>query len=133
MKKFPAFFSGFFMLTVGCALAVGAAFGLPHCHGDTAMRCVWMLRAAAAAGFLVGATGILLQFSSRECAKGIELVNILNGLLIAAIAGPVIGPCPNPAMACHSVSGTAVTAAGVLISLAAAFDVWRLSQKDSSL
>jgi MFS family permease len=129
MNRFPAFFSGFVMLLIGCALAMGAAFGLPRCHGEIAMRCVWMLRAAAAAGFMVGITGILLQFSPRERAAGLQMANILNGLLITAIGGPVIGPCTDPAMACAEFSGTAVMLSGALITLVAAADCWRLSKK----
>ena len=48
----PNFLSGFLMVLVGALVAFASLFWLPHCGGETPMRCVWLLRACAGVGFI---------------------------------------------------------------------------------
>lgn len=127
MKK-PAFISGLLMMVLGLGLAVAVLYFLPHCHTPKPMRCFWMVRATALMGFYVGVAGVMLQWAGRQVAVGIELMNVLAGLVIVALATFVIGPCPNPMMGCHTTTQNVVILWGVMITLAGAADAWRLSR-----
>lgn len=124
----PAFFSGLAMMALGLGLVVAALYFLPICHGDHPMQCFWMTRAIGVVGFAIGLSGVMLQFLERQRAVGVQMMNVLLGLVVVALATFAIGPCPNPMMACHAVTGKVLTLWGVLVAVAAAMDAWRLSR-----
>ena len=107
----PNFLSGFLMVLVGALVAFASLFWLPHCGGETPMRCV------------------VMKFVAAKTAAGIQIGNVLMGLLLVALAAFLIGSCPNPMMACHRVTDPALIVIGVLVALVAAVDAWRLSKK----
>ena len=117
----PNFLSGFLMVVVGALVAFASLFWLPHCGGETPMRCVWLLRAATGVGFM--------KFVAAKTAAGIQIGNVLMGLLLIALATVLIGTCPNPMMACHRVTDPALIVIGLVVALIAAADAWRLSKK----
>ncbi len=128
----PAFISGLLFLILGAALSMASLVLLPHCRGDAVMRCVWMTRAVSCLAFGVAVEGVILQFVSRGPAMGLEISIVLLGLLIAATAGVVIGPCPSPMMACHKLTQGVIIVSGLVISVAALADLWRLSRSRAS-
>ncbi len=128
MKK-PAFFSGFLMMIVGAALALAAMYGLPHCGGETPMRCIWMLRAVGGLGMVIAVLGVAMQFAAREIAMGLQIANALNGILVVSLATFLIGACPNPLMRCHTITEPVLVVWGAAIALVALADFWRLSKK----
>lgn len=125
----PGFLSGFLMTVLGGALAVAAAFFLPHCGGDKPMRCVWMLHAVCGAGFSVALLGVAMQFVGRGIAMGLQIANAVNGLLILALSTVLIGACPNPMMKCHTISEPILVVWSLVIVVAALLDLWRLSRQ----
>lgn len=125
----PGFLSGFLMMVLGGALAVAAAFFLPHCGGDKPMRCVWMLHAVCGAGFSVALLGVAMQFVGRGIAMGLQIANAVNGLLILALSTVLIGACPNPMMKCHTISEPILVVWSLIIVVAALLDLWRLSRQ----
>lgn len=125
----PGFLSGFLMMVLGGALAVAAAFFLPHCGGDKPMRCVWMLHAVCGAGFSVALLGVAMQFVGRGIAMGLQIANAVNGLLILALSTVLIGACPNPMMKCHTISEPILVVWSLVIVVAALLDLWRLSRQ----
>lgn len=128
MKK-PAFFSGLLMLVVGALLALAAMFWLPHCGGEKPMRCIWMLHAVCGVGLVVAISGVLMQFAARGVAMGLQIANVLNGLLVVALSTFLIGACPNPLMGCHTVTEPILVVCGAVLALIALVDFWRLSKK----
>ena len=128
MKK-PALLSGLVMLVIGALLALAAMFWLPHCGGEKPMRCVWMLAAVSGSGLLIAVTGVVMQFASRQIAMGLQIANVLNGLLVVALSTFLIGACPNPLMRCHTVTEPILVVWGAAIALIALVDFWRLSKK----
>ena len=125
----PNFLSGFLMVLVGALVAFASLFWLPHCGGETPMRCVWLLRASTGVGFMILVSGVVMKFVAAKTAAGIQIGNVLMGLLLIALAAFLIGSCPNPMMACHRVTDPALIVIGVLVALVAAVDAWRLSKK----
>lgn len=125
----PGFLSGLLMMALGGALALAAAFWLPHCRGDVTMRCVWMLHAVCGAGFAVAVLGGLMQFVGREIAMGLQIGNAVLGLLILALSTVLIGACPNPLMKCHTTTEPILVVWALVISAAALADLWRLSRQ----
>lgn len=125
----PNFLSGFLMVLLGAVVAFAALFFLPHCGGDKPMRCVWLLRAASGVGFGIVIAGVVMKFVSTKVAAGIQIGNVLMGLLLIALATFLIGSCPNPMMACHRVTDPALIVLGVVVMLAAGLDAWRLSKR----
>ena len=91
MKR-PAFFSGFLMMLAGLGLTVAVMFLLPF-HKDAAAPCFYLVRMTAVLGFASALAGVMLQFSSAGLAAGIELMNMLLGIVITLAAAFVIGPC----------------------------------------
>ena len=121
----PNFLSGFLMVLVGALVAFASLFWLPHCGGETPMRCVWLLRASTGVGFMILVSGVVMKFVAAKTAAGIQIGNVLMGLLLVALAAFLIGSCPNPMMACHRV----LIVIGLVVALIAAADAWRLSKK----
>lgn len=123
------FLSGFLMLVIGALVAIASLYILPHCGGDKPMRCVWLLRATAGVGLGILLSGIVIKFVSAKVAAGLQIGNVLFGLLIVALASFLIGTCPNPMMACHRVTDPALIVIGLVVALIAGVDAWRLSKK----
>ena len=91
MKR-PAFLSGFLMMLVGLGLTIAVMFVLPF-HKDAAAPCFHLVRMTAVLGFASALAGVMLQFSSAGLAAGIQLMNMLLGIVITLAAAFVIGPC----------------------------------------
>lgn len=91
MKR-PAFLSGFLMMLVGLGLTIAVMFVLPF-HKDAAAPCFYLVRMTAVLGFASALAGVMLQFSSAGLAAGIQLMNMLLGIVITLAAAFVIGPC----------------------------------------
>ncbi len=125
----PAFFSGLLMLVLGALTAFAALMWLPHCMATPPMRCIWMTRAVASAAACVALLGVFIQFAERGVAMGLQIANVVLGLLIVALATVVIGPCPNPLMKCHTTTEGALVIAGAVLALVALADFWRLSRR----
>ena len=96
MKR-PAFLSGFLMMLVGLGLTIAVMFVLPF-HKDAAAPCFYLVRMTAVLGFASALAGVMLQFSSAGLAAGIQLMNMLLGIVITLAAAFVIGPCTNQAL-----------------------------------
>lgn len=122
------FLSGILVAFLGFSLAAVALWVLPICHGHDVMSCFWMVRCAALMGLLVGLSGCFMLLLKPAGAVGVQLMNILLGAAIVALATVVIGPCPSPMMACHSVTGKVLTLWGIIVMVVAAADAWRLSR-----
>lgn len=112
----PNFLSGFLMVVVGALVAFASLFWLPHCGGETPMRCVWLLRAATGVGFMILVSGVVMKFVAAKTAAGIQIGNVLMGLLLIALATVLIGTCPNPMMACHRVTDPALIVIGLVVA-----------------
>lgn len=125
----PAFFSGLLMLVLGALTACAALLWLPHCMATPPMKCVWMTHAVAATAGAVAILGVITQFADRGVAMGLQIANVVLGLLIIALATVVIGPCPNPLMKCHTTTEGALVIAGAVLALVALADFWRLSRR----
>ena len=87
MKR-PAFLSGFLMMLVGLGLTIAVMFVLPF-HKDAAAPCFYLVRMTAVLGFASALAGVMLQFSSAGLAAGIQLMNMLLGIVIT-LAAPVV-------------------------------------------
>lgn len=127
MKK-PAFASGLLMMILGVALALAAAFFLPHCGGENVMKCVWMTRSVAAVGFGIAVLGCAMQFASRAAAIGLEVGVLVMSLLVTSLSTVVIGSCPNPLMKCHTTTEPVLIIWGAAMAIIALADMWRLSR-----
>ena len=84
MKR-PAFLSGFLMMLVGLGLTIAVMFVLPF-HKDAAAPCFYLVRMTAVLGFASALAGVMLQFSSAGLAAGIQLMNMLLGIVITLAA-----------------------------------------------
>lgn len=127
MRK-STYVSGLLIAVLGLSLTVMSLWVLPICHGEEVMPCFWMVRAVALMGFVVGFSGIMMLLLRAERAIGVELMNVLLGAAIVGLATFVIGPCPSPMMACHSVTAKVLILWGIIVSIVAAADAWRLSR-----
>ena len=100
MKR-PAFLSGFLMMLVGLGLTIAVMFVLPF-HKDAAAPCFYLVRMTAVLGFASALAGVMLQFSSAGLAAGIQLMNMLLGIVItpppssSARAPSRTRPAPRP-------------------------------------
>ena len=101
----PALISGGLFFVIGLALAAALFTGLlPHCWHNGPSVCYWMTRAAGGASAVVALLGLAMMFSrSAGAGFGMAVGVFLNAILIAGVAGPLIGPCPSPMMHCHSI------------------------------
>ena len=70
-----------------------------------------------------------MQFAARGVAMGLQIANVLNGLLVVALSTFLIGACPNPLMRCHTVTEPILVVCGAVLALIALVDFWRLSKK----
>lgn len=120
--------SGILMLLFGALLAACAFWFLPICHAEAPMRCFWMTRAVGSTGVMIAVSGLVALAGSPALARGIQVGNALSGLLAAALASFVIGACPNPMMACHALTESVLVILGLLITVTALLDFWRLSR-----
>ena len=95
----PALISGGLFFVIGLALAAALFTGLlPHCWHNGPSVCYWMTRAAGGASAVVAFLGLAMMFSrSAGAGFGMAVGVFLNAILIAGVAGPLIGPCPMPA------------------------------------
>ncbi|MBS1344801.1 MAG: DUF4418 family protein, partial [Sutterella sp.] len=53
----------------------------------------------------------------------------LNAILIAGVAGPLIGPCPSPMMHCHSITQPVLIVAAAVIAVIALIEIRRLASR----
>lgn len=121
MKR-PAFLSGFLMMLVGLGLTIAVMFVLPF-HKDAAAPCFYLVRMTAVLGFASALAGVMLQFSSAGLAAGIQLMNMLLGIVIT-LAAFVIGPCAVE-------NAPVVMIWGAVIAFLSAADALRLSKRRS--
>ncbi len=125
----PAFFTGLLMLVLGSVLACLALFVVPYCHTEAPMQCFWTVRAVSCIGAVVAIAGVLMQFVERGVAMGLQISNILFGVLAMLFSTVVIGFCPDALMECRTKGNGVLLIAGAVISLAALLDLWRLSRR----
>ena len=118
MKR-PAFLSGFLMMLVGLGLTIAVMFVLPF-HKDAAAPC-----------FASALAGVMLQFSSAGLAAGIQLMNMLLGIVITLAAAFVIGPCAVENAPCAETTAPVVMIWGAVIAFLSAADALRLSKRRS--
>lgn len=129
-SKAPARVSGLLLFILGALLAVALLWWLPHCGGEHVMRCVWMTRAAAGVAGLIALEGLLASIArSAAAAAGLEAGIVLAGILEILVALVLIGPCPNPMMACHAVTEPVIILSGAVIAVVALADMWRLTRR----
>ena len=125
----PARMSGLILTLAGLIFAAALFWWLPHCRGEHAMSCVWMTRAAAGTALMIAALGCSMIFApTAGSAIGLAAGVFFAGVLETALALVLIGPCPSPMMACHSVTQPVIIVAGTLFALFALADMWRLSR-----
>ena len=127
--KCPAFLSGFLMMLVGLGLAIAVMFVLPF-HKDAAAPCFYLVRMTAVLGFASALAGVMLQFSSAGLAAGIQLMNMLLGIVIT-LAAFVIGPCAVENAPCAETTAPVVMIWGAVIAFLSAADALRLSKRRS--
>lgn len=125
MKR-PAFLSGFLMMLVGLGLTIAVMFVLPF-HKDAAAPCFYLVRMTAVLGF----ASVMLQFSSAGLAAGIQLMNMLLGIVITLAAAFVIGPCAVENAPCAETTAPVVMIWGAVIAFLSAADALRLSKRRS--
>lgn len=128
MKR-PAFFSGFLMMLLGCGLAVAVMYVLPWHRLEVPAPCFHLVRMTAVLGFVAAISGVMLQFASAGIAAGIQLMNMLLGIVITLTAGFVIGSCASVDASCATTTAPVIMVWGVVISLFAAFSGLRLAKK----
>ena len=80
-------------------------------------------------GFTVAISGVMLQFASAGIAAGIQLMNMLLGIVITVTAGFVIGPCEAADAACATTTAPVIMMWGSVISLFAALSGIKLAKK----
>lgn len=129
MKR-PAFLSGFLMMLVGLGLTIAVMFVLPF-HKDVAAPCFYLVRMTAVLGFASALAGVMLQFSSAGLAAGIQLMNMLLGIVITLAAAFVIGPCAVENAPCAETTAPVVMIWGAVIAFLSAADALRLSKRRS--
>lgn len=129
MKR-PAFLSGFLMMLVGLGLTIAVMFVLPF-HKDAAAPCFYLVRMTAVLGFASALAGVMLQFSSAGLAAGIQLMNMLLGIVITLAAAFVIGPCAVENAPCAETTAPVVMIWGAVIAFLSAADALRLSKRRS--
>ena len=125
MKR-PAFLSGFLMMLVGLGLTIVLPF-----HKDAAAPCFYLVRMTAVLGFASALAGVMLQFSSAGLAAGIQLMNMLLGIVITLAAAFVIGPCAVENAPCAETTAPVVMIWGAVIAFLSAADALRLSKRRS--
>ena len=119
MKR-PAFLSGFLMMLVGLGLTIAVMFVLPF-HKDAAAPCFYLVRMTAVLGFASALAGVMLQFSSAGLAAGIQLMNMLLGIVITLVEN---APCAET-------TAPVVMIWGAVIAFLSAADALRLSKRRS--
>ena len=112
MKR-PAFLSGFLMMLVGLGLTIAVMFVLPF-HKDAAAPCFYLVR-----------------MTSAGLAAGIQLMNMLLGIVITLAAAFVIGPCAVENAPCAETTAPVVMIWGAVIAFLSAADALRLSKRRS--
>ena len=125
----PALISGGLFFVIGLALAAALFTGrLPHCWHNGPSVCYWMTRAAGGASAVVAFLGLAMMFSrSAGAGFGMAVGVFLNAILIAGVAGPLIGPCPSPMMHCHSITQPVLIVAAAVIAVIALIEIRRLA------
>ena len=123
MKR-PAFLSGFLMMLVGLGLTIAVMFVLPF-HKDAAAPCFYLVRMTAVLGFASALAGVMLQFSSAGLAAGIQLMNMLLGIVIT-LAAAFVENAP-----CAETTAPVVMIWGAVIAFLSAADALRLSKRRS--
>ena len=115
----PALISGGLFFVIGLALAAALFTGLlPHCWHNGPSVCYWMTRAAGGASAVVAFLGLAMMFSrSAGAGFGMAVGVFLNAILIAGVAGPLIGPCPSPMMHCHSITQPVLIVTAAVIAV----------------
>lgn len=126
----PAFFTGLLMLLLGSVLAGLALFAVPYCRTEVPMPCFWTVRAVSCIGAAVAIAGVVMQFVERGVAMGLQIANILFGVLAMLFSTIVIGLCPDAMMECRTKGDGILLVAGAVVSLAALLDLWRLSRRN---
>ena len=129
----PALISGGLFFVIGLALAAALFTGLlPHCWHNGPSVCYWMTRAAGGASAVVAFLGLAMMFSrSAGAGFGMAVGVFLNAILIAGVAGPLIGPCPSPMMHCHSITQPVLIVAAAVIAVIALIEIRRLASRCS--
>lgn len=125
----PAFFSGFLMMLLGCGLAVASMYFLPWHKLELPTACFYLVRMSAVLGFMVAISGVILQFASAGIAAGVQLMNLLLGIVITLTSGFVIGPCDAVDASCATTTAPVIMIWGLVISLFAALSGLKLSKK----
>ncbi len=129
MKR-PAFLSGCLMLLVALGLTSGGMCVRP-CRKRAAAPRFYLVRMTAVLGFASALAGVMLQFSSAGLAAGIQLMNMLLGIVITLAAAFVIGPCAVENAPCAETTAPVVMIWGAVIAFLSAADALRLSKRRS--
>lgn len=130
-NEHPARWSGILLLVAGALLAAALLLGwLPHCMRQPPMRCVWMINACIGVSGVIAVLGLgMAAARSAAAAMGLAAGVLMNAILLMALAGPLIGPCPNPLMHCHTETQPAVLVIGAVLAVLGLIEVWRLSRR----
>ena len=109
------------LLIAGTATFAGPCGNLDD-H-DT-MSCLWASRAVSGIGAVTAVLAIVRIFETDEGERrGLSLSCSLLGFLMAAIPGPIINLCADPAMPCNAVMRPFVLVAGIAIGMIGAIDL----------
>ena len=82
---------------------------------------------ALISGGLFFVIGLLSR--SAGAGFGMAVGVFLNAILIAGVAGPLIGPCPSPMMHCHSITQPVLIVAAAVIAVIALIEIRRLASR----
>ena len=120
---------GVFLTALAILLIAGTAtFAGPCSDLDShdAMSCLWASRAVLGIGAVTAILAIVRIFETDEGERrGLSLSCGLLGFLMAAVPGPIVNLCADPAMHCNAVMHPFVLVVGITIGVIGAIDLVR--------
>ena len=121
--------AGLILTALAALLIAGVATFAGPCDtggGDSEMTCLWASRAVLGIGAVTAVIAIVRIFETDEGERrGLSLSCGLLGFLTAAIPGPIIALCADPAMHCNAVMRPFVLVMGIAIGATGAVDLTR--------
>ena len=111
------------VLIAGTATFAGPCGG--H-DGQEAASCLWASRAVLGIGAVAAILAIVRIFETDEGERrGLSLACALLGFLAAAMPGPIIALCADPAMHCNAIMRPFILCVGIAMGLVGAIDLTR--------
>lgn len=121
--------AGLILTALAALLIAGVATFAGPCDsvaGDSDMTCLWASRAVLGIGAVTAVIAIVRIFETDEGERrGLSLSCGLLGFLMAAMPGPIIALCADPAMHCNAVMRPFVLVMGIAIGVTGAVDLTR--------